>query len=48
MPHGYVASYNDGATTGLTYGIVDMRLRGGRVESPKFISMLELREKYRD
>jgi hypothetical protein len=46
MPHGYVANYADGATTGLTYGIVDMRLRGGRVESAHFISMLELREKY--
>jgi hypothetical protein len=46
MPHGYVAPYADGATTGLTYGIVDMRIRGGRVESPKFISLLELKERY--
>ena len=46
MPHGYVAPYADGATTGLTYGIVDMRIRGGRVESPKFVSILELKEKY--
>lgn len=46
MPHGYVPKYADGATTGLTYGIVELRLHGGRVESPKFISMLELAEKY--
>jgi hypothetical protein len=46
MPHGYVPPYADGATTGLTYGIHELRLRGGRVESDKFISMLELKEKY--
>src|SRR5690606_17997811 len=46
MPYGYVPKYADGATTGYTYGIHDMRLRGGRVESDKFISMLELEELY--
>lgn len=48
MPWGYVANYAEGATTGLTYGIVDMRLRGGRVESVNLISMLDLQEKYGD
>lgn len=46
MPHGYLPPYTDGCTTGLTYGIHELRLRGGRVESDKFISMLELRERY--
>lgn len=46
MPHGYLPPYTDGCTTGLTYGIHELRLRGGRVESDKFISMLELKEKY--
>lgn len=48
MPHGYVPKYADGATSGYTYGIHELRLRGGRVESDKFISMLELEEMYGD
>jgi len=46
MPHGFVPRWADGNTTGWTYGIADLRLRGGRVESANFISILELREKY--
>lgn len=46
MPHGYLPTYTDGCTTGLTYGIHDMRLRGGRVESDHFVSMLELKERF--
>ncbi len=46
MPHGYTPKYADGAMTGYTWGIVDMRLRGHRVESANFISMLDLAEKY--
>jgi hypothetical protein len=46
MPHGYVPDYADGATSGYTYGIHELRLRGGRVESDKFISMLELEERF--
>lgn len=46
MPHGYQPSYTDGATTGYTYGVADLRLRGGRVESANFMSMLELQEKF--
>jgi hypothetical protein len=48
MPHGYTADYTDGATTGLTYGVHILRLRGGRVESDKFIDMTELKERYGD
>lgn len=46
MPHGYVPRYAEGCTTGFTYGIHELRLRGGRVESDKFVSMLELEERY--
>lgn len=46
MPHGYTPKYTDGATTGYTYGVHLLRLRGGRVESDQFVSMLELQEKY--
>jgi hypothetical protein len=46
MPHGYLPSYTDGCTTGLTYGVHELRLRGGRVESDSFISMLELKERF--
>jgi hypothetical protein len=47
MPYGYTADYTDGCITGLTYGVVMLRLRGGRVEGASLISMLELEEKYR-
>lgn len=47
MPYGYVADYADGCTTGLTYGVHLLRLRGGRVESNNFVSMLELQERYK-
>lgn len=47
MPHGYTADYTDGATTGLTYGVHILRLRGGRVESDKFIDMTELEERFK-
>lgn len=47
MPYGYTPKYTDGATTGYTYGIVEFRLRGGRVESSNFISMLDLEDRYK-
>lgn len=47
MPYGYVADYADGCTTGLTYGVHLLRLRGGRVESNNFVSILELQERYK-
>lgn len=46
MPHGYTPKYTDGATTGYSYGVHLLRLRGGRVESDQFVSMLELSERY--
>lgn len=47
MPFGHAADYTDGCITGLTYGVVMLRLRGGRVEGANLISMLELAERYR-
>lgn len=47
MPHGYIPPYANGATTGYTYGIHDLRLRGGRVEGGNFISMLELEARFK-
>jgi len=46
MPYGYLPDYTDGCTTGYSYGVADLRLRGGRVESASFISMLDLQERY--
>lgn len=46
MPHGFIPPYADGATSGWTYGIVDMKLRGGKVEDCALVSMLELERKY--
>lgn len=48
MPYGYIPNYADGATTGYSYGIADLRLRAGRVESASFVSMLDLRERFGD
>lgn len=47
MPYGYTADYTDGCTTGLTYGVAMLRLRGGRVESANLVSMLELEERFK-
>lgn len=47
MPYGYTADYTEGCTTGLSYGVAMLRLRGGRVESYNFVSMLELSERYK-
>jgi hypothetical protein len=47
MPWGYLPKYCDGATTGITYGVHLLRLRGGRVESDQFVSMLELEERFK-
>lgn len=48
MPYGYTPDYTDGCTTGYSYGVADLRLRGGRVESASFVSMLDLEERYGD
>jgi hypothetical protein len=47
MPYGYLAQYVNGATSGYTYGIADLTLRSGRVESASFISMHDLERRYK-
>lgn len=47
MPYGYVPNYAEGATTGFSYGIADLRLRGGRVESANFVSMSDLQDRFK-
>nr|WP_281354855.1 metallophosphoesterase [Chelativorans xinjiangense] len=47
MPYGYIPKYADGATTGYSYGVAELRLSGGRVEGSNFLSMLDLQERYK-
>lgn len=48
MPTGYVAPYAGTATTGWSYGIFDLELRGGHIVGHNFISMDSLRSMYGD
>jgi hypothetical protein len=46
MPDGYIAKYAGTATSGWSYGIFDLSIKGGHIVSHRFIDMTELREKY--
>ena len=46
MPHGYVAKYAGTATTGWSYGVYELELRGGHIVSYTFTSMAQLEELY--
>lgn len=46
MPYGYVPKYADGCTSGYSYGVADLILRGGKVESANLISHLELERRF--
>ena len=48
MPTGYVAPYAGTATTGWSYGIFDLELRGGHIVGHNFISMDSLKSMYGD
>lgn len=48
MPDGYVAPYANTSTTGWTYGIYDIKIRGGHIEDYMFHSMQRLQEEYGD
>jgi UDP-2,3-diacylglucosamine pyrophosphatase LpxH len=48
MPNNYIAKYAGTATTGWTYGIYDLELRGGHITGYHFISMETLEEMYGD
>jgi hypothetical protein len=46
MPHGHCEEYAKMSTTGWTWGVYDLTIQGGLITSDKFISMLELKERY--
>lgn len=46
MPQGYIKHYAGLATTGWTYGVHELTLRDGQIESVRTWSELELRERY--
>jgi len=48
MPDGYIARYAGTATTGWTYGIYDLEIRGGHIVAHNFIPMSNLKAMYGD
>lgn len=46
LPYGHVEDYARDALTGWTWGVYELFIRAGHIESAKFVSMLELEERY--
>jgi hypothetical protein len=46
LPWGHVEDYAMHCTTGWTYGVYDLFIVGGRIESAAFVSMLDLERRY--
>jgi predicted phosphodiesterase len=46
LPFGHVEDYARHATTGWTWGVYDLLIRGGHIESASFVSMTELERRY--
>lgn len=46
LPHGHVEDYARHATTGWTWGVYELLIAGGHIESASFVSMLELERRY--
>lgn len=46
LPHGHVEDYAKHATTGWTWGVYELLIRSGHIESASFVSMLELERRY--
>jgi len=46
LPHGHIEGYAEHNLNGWTWGVKELFIRGGHIESAKFISMLELEERY--
>jgi transposase-like protein len=46
LPDGHIESYAQHALNGWTYGIYDLTIQFGHIQSAKFISMAELEERY--
>lgn len=47
LPQGHVEDYAKHATTGWTWGVYDLLIRNGHIESASFVSMPELERRYR-
>jgi predicted phosphodiesterase len=46
LPQGHIEDYAKHATTGWTWGIFDLLIRNGHIESASFVSMPELERRY--
>jgi hypothetical protein len=46
LPYGHVEDYARDALTGWTWGVYELFIRAGHIESAKFVSMLELEERH--
>lgn len=46
LPYGHVEDYARDALTGWTWGVYELFIRAGHIESAKFVSMIELGERY--
>ena len=46
LPYGHIEDYARDALTGWTWGVYELFIRAGHIESAKFVSMLELQERY--
>lgn len=46
MPYGYTPPHAKGSTTGLTYGLYDLRIGGGQILSSNFVNILDLERDY--
>lgn len=48
LPHGYVESYARMGTTGWEWGVFELTLHAGQITSRRWLSMIELRNRYSD
>ena len=46
LPHGHIEGYAQHALNGWSWGVKELLIRNGRIESAKWYSMLELQERY--
>ena len=47
LPHGHIETYAKHALNGWEYGVSELKITGGRIESASFVSMLELERRYK-
>lgn len=46
LPYGHIEKYAEHNLNGWTWGVYELRIRGGHVEGAKFVSMIELEERH--